>query len=56
MATQLESNTSSLQTVLNTINTLPSQGEQATPIISVNSSGLITATAGTKSATKQLAF
>lgn len=33
-----------------------SSGEQVTPVISVNSSGLITATAGTKSATKQLAF
>lgn len=31
-----------------------SGGEQATPTITVNSSGLITATAGTKSATKQL--
>ncbi len=29
-------------------------GEQATPVISINSSGLITATAGDKSATKQL--
>lgn len=40
-------------------NSLPnsSGGEQATPTISINSStGLITATAGTKSATKQLAF
>ena len=31
-------------------------GEQATPVISVNTSGLITATAGTKSSTYQLAF
>lgn len=31
-------------------------GEQATPTISVNSSGLVTATAGDKTATKQLAF
>lgn len=30
--------------------------EQATPVISINTSGLITATAGNKSATKQLAF
>lgn len=40
----------------NILNTKAVGGEQATPEISVNSSGLITATAGTKSATKQLAF
>ena len=53
----LQSNNTNLQEILNTINSLPDtgDGEQATPVISVNSStGLITATAGTKSATKQL--
>ena len=54
MATQLENNTSSLQAVLSTVNALPNQSEQVTPTIAINSSGLITATAGTKSATKQL--
>lgn len=54
MATQLENNTSSLQAVLSAVNALPNQSEQATPTIAINSSGLITATAGTKSATKQL--
>lgn len=42
----------------NTVDRLPDadSGEQATPEISVNTSGLITATAGTKSSTYQLAF
>ena len=45
----LQSNNIDLQSILNTINTLPSaSGEQATPVISVNVSGLITATAGAK--------
>ena len=54
----LQSNNTDLQAILNTINELPNAGgEQATPVISVNSAnGLITATAGTKSTTKQLAF
>ena len=53
----LQTNNSRLQTILNAVNALPEAGgesEQATPIISVSSSGLITATAGTKSATQQL--
>ena len=57
--TQLQSNNTDLQTILNSINELPeasSGGAQATPIISVNTSGLITATAGVKSSTYQLAF
>ena len=56
---ELQLNNTDLQTILSTINGLPSGsgGEQATPTITVNNStGLITATAGTKSATKQLAF
>jgi hypothetical protein len=54
----LQSNNTDLQAILNTINELPNAGgEQATPVISVNSTnGLITATAGTKSSTHQLAF
>jgi hypothetical protein len=43
--------------LLNTINSLPEAGgEQATPIISISSNGLITATAGAKTSTHQLAF
>ena len=55
---QLQSNNVDLQTVLQTLQTKAagSGGEQATPVISVNTSGLITATAGTKSSTHQLAF
>ena len=54
----LTNNTTQLELLLETVNSLPDAGgEQETPVISVNSStGLITATAGTKSATKQLAF
>lgn len=54
----LQSNNTDLQAILNTINELPEAASaQATPVISVNSStGLITATAGTKSSTHQLAF
>ena len=54
----LQSNNTDLQAILNTINELPNAGgEQATPEISVNTTnGLITATAGTKSSTHQLAF
>ena len=54
--TQLQSNNTDLQALLDTINELPEVVEQAAPQISINASGLITATAGTKSATKQLAF
>ena len=52
----LQSNNTDLQAILNIVNELPEAVEQATPIINVNSSGLITATAGTKSSTHQLAF
>lgn len=53
----LQSNNIDLQAILNTINELPEAGgEQATPVISVNTNGLITATAGSKSSTHQLAF
>ena len=55
--TQLQSNNIDLQEVLQILQTKAAgSGEQATPVISIGSSGLITATAGTKSATKQLAF
>ena len=57
--TNLQSNNTDLQAILDAVNALPDSGsgEQATPVISVNAStGLITATAGTKSSTKQLAF
>lgn len=55
--TQLQSNNTDLQTVLQTLQTKAAGGEQATPVISVNSTtGLITATAGAKSTTHQLAF
>ena len=54
---QLQSNNTDLQTVLQTLQTKAAGGEQATPVISVNNSnGLITATAGTKTSTHQLAF
>lgn len=49
-------NTSSLQAVLEALQNKAVGGEQATPVISVSSNGLITATAGTKSSTHQLAF
>ena len=53
----LQSNNTDLQAILNTINELPNAGDQqATPVISVSSNGLITATAGTKTSTHQLAF
>ena len=53
----LQSNNTDLQAILNTINELPeASGVQATPVISVGSNGLITATAGTKTSTYQLAF
>lgn len=49
----LQSNNTDLQGVLQTLQTKAAAG-QATPEISVSSTGLITATAGTKSTTKQL--
>ena len=54
----IKNNTTSLQDLLDAVNALPEAGsEQATPVISVNpSNGLITATAGIKSSTHQLAF
>lgn len=73
MSSNLKNNTTTIQEILEMVNTLPEAGgsggdtttvEQATPTISVSSSGLITASAtqtagyvsaGTKSATKQLA-
>jgi hypothetical protein len=56
--TGLSSNNLDLQNLIDQANALPEAGgEQATPEITVNNStGLITAIAGTKSATKQLAF
>ena len=54
--TQLQSNNTDLQTVLQTLQTKAAGGTQTTPVISVSSNGLITATAGTKSSTHQLAF
>jgi hypothetical protein len=55
--TTLQSNNTDLQTILQTLQTKATGGEQATPVISVNSTnGLITATAGTKTSTHQLAF
>ena len=54
--TQLQSNNTDLQPVLQTLQTKAAGGEQATPVISVNASGLITATAGAKTSTHQLAF
>ena len=56
--TTLQSNNIDLQAILDSINELPEVGggEQATPVISVSSNGLITAIAGTKSSTHQLAF
>ena len=55
---QLQSNNTDLQAILNTINELPEAGgTEATPVISINSAnGLITATAGAKTSNHQLAF
>ena len=52
----LQSNNTDLQEVLQILQNKASGGEQATPEISVSSNGLITAIAGTKSSTYQLAF
>ena len=55
MSITVTNNTSALQLLLDKANALPDAVEQATPNISIDSStGLITATAGTKSTTKQL--
>ena len=59
MSSPLQTNITNLQDLLEAVNSLPEAstgGEQATPVISVNTSGLITATAGAKSSTHQLAF
>ena len=57
MSSPLQNNITNLQNLLQQVNSLPDAGgEQVTPVISVNTSGLITATAGTKSSTHQLAF
>ena len=53
---KLLTNTADLQEVLEVLQNKAVGGEQATPEISVDSNGLITATAGSKSSTKQLAF
>ena len=53
---KLTQNITDLQSVLDKVNALPEAVEQVAPSISVNTSGLITATAGTKSSTHQLAF
>ena len=52
----LQSNNADLQALLQTLQSKAAGGVQETPVISVNSSGLITATAGTKTSTHQLAF
>ena len=54
----LQTNNSSLEEIITQLNNMPDAGgEQVTPVISVNNSnGLITATAGTKSSTYQMAF
>ena len=51
---EIESNNTDLQSILDTINALPDATGQATLEITVDATGLITATAGEKSATKQL--
>lgn len=54
---QLQSNNTGLQSVLQALqNKAAGGGGQATPIISVDSNGLIIATAGAKTSTHQLAF
>jgi hypothetical protein len=54
---KLQTNITNLQNLLEAVNALPEAGgEQATPVISVSSNGLITATAGSKTSTHQLAF
>lgn len=52
--TEFASNNTDLQTILETVNTLPDVITPETPTISVSSSGLITATANDLSATQQL--
>ena len=53
---KLTQNITDLQSVLDRVNALPEAVEQVAPSISVNASGLITATAGAMSSTHQLAF
>ena len=53
---KIQNNITSLQNLLEQVNALPEAVEQATPSISVDASGLITATAGAKSSAYQLAF
>ena len=55
---KLLNNTTSLQEILETVNNLPNAngGEQADPVITIKDNGLITAIAGTKSTTYQMAF
>lgn len=50
----LQTNNDELQALIEIVNALPEPVEQATPTIEVGNNGLITATAGDKSATKQL--
>lgn len=58
--TEINNQTDLISLIQNIIDNLPEadsgggSGEQATPVITVNSTGLILATAGTKSSTKQL--
>ena len=61
MSSKLKQNTVTIESILEAVNNLPtvsgSATEQATPVITIdNTNGLITAIAGAKSATKQLAF
>jgi hypothetical protein len=58
MSSLLSQNKTNLQEILTSVNSLPNASvAQAAPVISVDSSnGLITATAGAKSSTHQLAF
>ena len=54
---QLQTNNTRLASLIDELKGKAAGGsEQAAPVITVGSNGLITATAGTKSATKQLAF
>ena len=54
--TRLQSNNADLQQVLQSLQEKAAGGEQATPEISVDTNGLITAIAGAKSSTYQMAF
>lgn len=50
----IKNNTTELQEVLEALVNKAAGGEQATPVVSVSSNGLVTATAGTKTSTYQL--